>query len=355
MGEVLKVRDQTIDIAKGIAIFAIVLGHVLRGLSASGIVDSTSTLFIEVDRLLYTGHLVVFAFLSGLFVRSGLAKRGTAAYLRPRLAVFLYLYILWQVLQLTVKLATGTLVNSPVELSEMLKFWKPEGQLWFLPFLMVATLLTVLAKPWTRPWVLFPFAVAALTAWGFDGGVAGTQGLALLLPFAVGTTIGASTILRLTREVKSLVAVLVLVGGVTTLVIILRTTGAIPPTVINTGRTVTDIGWGVIAATCFLIALMALSLLLARLRVFGWLAFLGERSLEIFLAHIIAASGVRILLGLTDVIHIPTHITAGLLAGLLIPLVLWAILERTNFPWLFRAPPALTGNQKFNMRSGSEK
>jgi fucose 4-O-acetylase-like acetyltransferase len=61
-------RDPTVDIAKGIAIIAIVLGQVLRGLSSAGILDAKTVQYQLVDRSLYMFHLSVFALLAGLFV-----------------------------------------------------------------------------------------------------------------------------------------------------------------------------------------------------------------------------------------------------------------------------------------------
>lgn len=338
----MTVREHSIDIAKGIAILAIVLGHVLRGLSASGIIDGSSTLFVQADRVLYMGHLVVFAFLSGLFVSGGVGKRGAMGYLRPRLALFLYLYVLWQVLQVGVKFATGTLVNSPVNLSDMLRLWRPEGQLWYLPFLILVTICAVLAKPWQRPWALVPAAIISVAAWGFDGATVGTQGLALLLPFFVGATLGARRLLSFTQAVRPVVLVSVLMGSVASFVMILTMTPAIPPTV-NDERTATTIGWGIIASAVVLMAALSAARILALLANFGWLAFIGQRSMEIFLAHIIAASGTRIVLGMAGVEDVAVHIVVGTLAGVLLPLALWAILQRMHFPWLFRAPTIVTG------------
>ena len=86
-------RDTTIDIAKGIAIIAIVFGHIQRGMWASGLGTEA-----------YFWHLVVFAFLSGLFVTRGATKTTASSYLTKRLVLFGYLYVVWQVLQVGMKL-----------------------------------------------------------------------------------------------------------------------------------------------------------------------------------------------------------------------------------------------------------
>jgi uncharacterized membrane protein len=49
-------RDQTIDLARGIAIVTIVVGHVLGGLGSAGMLDPDSAGVISATRLLYTFH-----------------------------------------------------------------------------------------------------------------------------------------------------------------------------------------------------------------------------------------------------------------------------------------------------------
>lgn len=353
------VRDQTIDIAKGLAIIAIVLGHVLRGLGASGILDVTSAFFSQTDRFLYIGHLVVFAFLSGLFIRQGVERNGASVYLRPRLTLFLYLYLLWQIFQGSVKFATGALVNSPVRWSDIIRFWKPEGQLWFLPFLILATCITALTKPWSTPRrsiiALVLGSTISLITWGFDGGVVGTQGLALLLPFVAGSILGARRLLNFLHKGKTGFIAVILVVGLASLATILVTTGAFPPTINNNVRSVDNIGWGGLASTIALASVLCASLLMSQISLFRWLAFLGERSMEIFLAHIIAASGTRIALHIIGVDNLAVQIFLGTLAGIALPLLLWYVLRRVNFPWLFASPPILLGRRRLAIEGLQEQ
>ena len=97
-------RDSTIDIAKGIAIIAIVFGHIHRGMWASGLGTAAFRPYKYVlDYGVYFWHLVVFAFLSGLFVARGATKTTPSSYLTKRLILFGYLYVIWQVLQVGMK------------------------------------------------------------------------------------------------------------------------------------------------------------------------------------------------------------------------------------------------------------
>lgn len=336
-------RDATIDVARGIAIVAIVLGHVMRGLESGGIVDGTSFVYQQTDRVLYLGHLAVFAFLSGLFLKHGVMKRGLGKYLSSRLTLFLYLYVLWSFVQGFTKLATGALVNSPVSIRDVFALWRPEGQLWFLPFLMIVTVAAALLRAWRNHALtvtaLCTATMLSVASWGYSGDFAGTAGLALVLPFFIGVATGAERLIQAIGSLRDGVTVGVVASSTAALVVILLFTNAIPPTVNSDHRKWEDIAFGVAATTCAVLAVLATSRLLAQIKLFsGWFAFLGQRSMEIFLAHIIAASGTRIALTLIGVDSPTAHILLGTTAGTLLPLVLWATLQRFNFPWLFTLP-----------------
>lgn len=117
-------RDTSIDLARGLAIGAIVVGHVNRGLISSGLGATWSP---DLDRVLYLFHLTVFAWLAGVFLRPVLVRRGTRAMLVDRMATFLWLYVLWHVLQVSVKLATASLVNSPGSPRDLVTLWIPRA------------------------------------------------------------------------------------------------------------------------------------------------------------------------------------------------------------------------------------
>ena len=89
----------------------------------------------------------------------------------------------------------------------------------------------------------------------------------------------------------------------------------------------------------------ALAILLVRWRRIAILTYLGQMSLEIYLAHVLAYSGTRILLlrgfGITAT---SVHLICGVVAGLGLPILLAIIAQRLKFPYLFRWPtPKTTG------------
>lgn len=336
------VRDRSIDVAKGIAIIAIVLGHVLRGEAGADIVDGGGEFFDELDTALYSVHLPIFAFLSGIFVRRGVDRSGPATYLRSRLALFAYLYVVWTALQGGVKLVTGSLANTPLTVQGLIEsLWRPDTQMWFLPFLAMVTLAAALVAPWrhrTRAVSSTIVAVAvSLAAWGVGGALVGTQGLGLVAFFWVGVLAGPTGLAAL----RPRSAVAATVGGALFFAV-LAVSDPVTATSSHEPRSPATVALGVIAAMAGTLAVLCLSQLLGR-RHGIWLAFLGRRSLEIFLAHVIFTAATRIALIQLGVTAVAPHLVLGTLIGIAGPLAVWWVGARTGAPWLFVAPRALTG------------
>jgi fucose 4-O-acetylase-like acetyltransferase len=336
------VRDRSIDIAKGFAIIAIVLGHVLRGGAGADIVDGGGEFFDELDTALYAVHLPIFAFLSGIFVRRGVERSGRAVYLRSRLTLFAYLYVVWTVLQGGVKLVTGSLANSPLTVRGLIEsLWRPDTQLWFLPFLAMVTLAAALVAPWRDRRRAVSSSIVAvamsLTAWGVGGALVGTQGLGLVAFFWAGVVVGPTGLAALGPRA----AVAVTVGGALFFAV-LAFSDPVTATSSHEPRTAATVALGVIAATAGTVAALGLSQVLG-LRQGAWLAFLGRRSLEIFLAHIIFTAATRIALIQFGVTAVAPHLALGTLIGICGPLALWWVGTRVGAPWLFVAPRTLTG------------
>lgn len=343
-------RDQTIDIARGLSITAIVLGHVLRGLASAQIVSPSSTSFLVTDRLLYTFHLSVFVFMSGLFVYHSVHRDGVLKYLRERDMAFLYLYLVWSLAQGTVKLLAASLVNTPNALNDLLFIWVPEGQLWFLPFMILLTTLVALVRPWrTRTLTVFSIAIATVMSvafWGLNGPFAGTQGLGLTIFYCLGVAWGAKPFMRAVSGVSSSVAIGAGVASGAVFLAIILFTNSTPPTSDGDGRSVASVLLGVVASLFGAAAVVLVSRFLASLgRGMTWLSFVGQRTLEIFLAHILATAGIRILLVQLGVDDLATHVLAGTFGGVMLPILLWWVAGKVRFPWLFTAPEAFLGRR----------
>lgn len=124
-----------VDYAKGIGIFLVVLGHTLRGLVTSSILDSAAVQ--AVDQWIYAFHMPLFFFLSGLFIHRSSGKP-FKTFLVEKLQVIAYPYIVWSVLQEVFRVASGRNIGLVVDLWRIV--YQPVMQFWFLYVLLLMSI-----------------------------------------------------------------------------------------------------------------------------------------------------------------------------------------------------------------------
>lgn len=339
-------RDESIDVARGITIAAIVLGHVVLGVGAAQMANSQHV--EDVTRGLYLLRLSTLAYLSGLFVRHGVERAGPRRFVEQRLLLFGWLYVLWSFIQGGIKVLVGSLANQPVDWVDVLRLWVPEGQLWFLPWLMSVTLVAVVVRPWTSrrraAMSLGASCIFAVAIWGVDPGLIFTRGWALLPPFLIGCSLGAASHDRMFRSPRATM-IWALAGGAVWLAVDV-TWSAVPPTLGGEDRTLAGVALGVVGCIAGTGACLAWSRMLARSPAVWVLAPVGRRSLEIYLAHIVAASGVRILLLGAGVHSLAAHLVLGVLVGVVAPMVLAVVTARLGWRWAFGLPEVLQAPER---------
>lgn len=335
-----RVRDSRLDIARGLAIAGVVIVHVYRGLYGAGMVDQSTTYLV--DRLVGFWCLVVFAFVGGTLVPRGVRSRGVSVYVRDRVSRFFAVYVVWALLQGSVQLLAADSVNVPTSPLSIFAVWRPPGQLWYLTFLILVTAVFVPLQPWRRgraPWVLSVAAVISIVFWGYDGGYVGTQGLALVVFFVAGTVCGAERVLAVLDRFKPAVAGVVgalALAAVTALGVL---TVATPPTFDPEGRTVMTVA---IAVVVTVVSSAAILLIGHSLRAVSLLALVGQRSLDIYLAHVIMAAGTRIVLGQFGVTSLWIYVPAGFLMGMVGSLIAGSVARRIKLGWVFDGPSWLS-------------
>ncbi|SEJ40241.1 acyltransferase family protein [Demequina mangrovi] len=338
-------RDRSLDIAKGIAIIAIVAGHVWRGLNAAGVVNSKA-LFEAVDASLYMWHLTVFAFVAGLFVRQGLDREGRWAYAVRRDVTFLWLYMVWSIVQGAAKILGDTATNGEASPTTLLQLWNPDGQLWFLGWIAIVTLVAAALNPWLNRsggWVVLAVAAAVSVAtWGLNGPYLGTQGAALTGYYMVGVVWRGERFVRFQARFSTAMLSATAVASFTAMAAIAVLQPATPPTTGGATRDVESIVLGVLASTLGLVAVLAAARLLASGRRGVALAYIGARSMAVFLGHIVFAVGARAALLALEVHSLPVLVVVSVSVGVVGPLLLYSIADRLRVAWLFRAPEALT-------------
>lgn len=320
------------DVLRGVGILLVVYGHVVRGLIQAGILPDGG-LWRQIDIVLYSFHMPLFFVIAGRFFPSSLIRDGGVGYVTKRLGTIVYPYVLWSVLQGTIEVLVASHTNSGSHPAIARLLWQPFDQFWFLYALFYVTVAASVIYSVSRrsPW---PLVAIGLVAYYLPLDGLGWSAIPYtahyLLYFALGALSSSCALPRPGLRVRTIVLL------VTPLALLflngphLRALGdpsfRVDPT----------------AALCAGLAGTALCCCLAgsvpqsASRV---LAFLGKYSLQIFLMHIIFASGARIVLAKGMGVHAASvQLCIGLLAGTLLPVAVAVLAERRGWVGLFSFP-----------------
>ncbi|MGI2172539.1 hypothetical protein [Shewanella ulleungensis] len=93
------------------------------------------------------------------------------------------------------------------------------------------------------------------------------------------------------------------------------------------------------------------SIFLSKINV-KFIHYLGGVSMAIYLMHILAGSGVRVILQkIFNVESVILHTIFGLLAGLLLPIVAVWVMRKMNLKYFFSAPVSRLFNTSINVKA----
>lgn len=322
-------RLHWVDYAKGIGIFLVVVGHVLRGLVNSSILQP-SFLVGFVDRWIYGFHMPLFFFISGLFVKRSLSKP-FKDFLLDKLYVIAYPYFLWSLIQMSTQaLASRYTTTNQISLANIWQIiYQPYQQFWFF-YTLFAILIVygILHKLKLSPIFFLIFAVLLYCLHGLNVNF-GPWGVLYLfrrhaIYFALGVIFGSGTWLSVKSQINRFALILITLSGY-----------------IAVGLAVQfQLTENVIAipliAMLGIAASVALAVLLDKFNLLFFVKYWGIFSLEIFVAHTIAASVFRIVLqkffGFTEPVM---HFVLGTAIGIYAPIALSVICSKLKFQYMF--------------------
>jgi fucose 4-O-acetylase-like acetyltransferase len=131
-------RLSDLDNAKGIAIAAVVIFHVLRGFQTAGLIGSNAALQFA-DALAYGFHVQMFFIIAGFLA---FPRAGELSFQRDRQLSLYYPYLLWSAVSWAISYALASKVNSGVTIDDLLHIpFRPIEHFWFLLILMIGTAL----------------------------------------------------------------------------------------------------------------------------------------------------------------------------------------------------------------------
>ena len=321
-------RLHWVDYAKGIGIFLVVVGHVLRGLLSSSILKPSPWLNF-VDQWIYAFHMPMFFFISGLFVQRSLSKP-LKVFVLDKLYVIAYPYFVWSTLQSIIQIWASKYSNHPTTVADLWKIgYQPVQQFWFLYTLFVILLVYgILSKLKLSPNSFLIFSVLLYCAYVFDINFGPWSVLYLVrrhaIYFALGAIVGSGNFLSILNRIKLFALVLITLGGYLAVGLAVQ---------LQLAENVIAIP---LLAMLGITASVTLSMALEKWNVLSFVKNWGIFSLEIFLAHTIVVSVFRIalqkLFGFTEPL---THFLFETAIGIYAPIALIMICSRLRFPYMF--------------------
>ncbi len=333
-------RAAYIDIAKGLLIILVVVGHVWQAVYHNGLLQN-ERLYHFIDDWIYSFHMPAFFLISGLFAMHS-AQRPVGDFIVRKLRTIAYPYLVWSVLQSSLQLLMKGSTTNTLTITDILRIpIYPQMQFWFLYALFYIFLFFILLKQLTSSRTVF-LGVGVLLFVLFQlGSGAGPVAFMYLsryfIFFAFGIFGSEFFLLRRSEKlpgpVQLFFSALLLLG-----------VSLVMPYPPDVSHTLVRAWEGPLVALpgIFFIFSLALLLFSTSKAVGDLLVFLGNRSLEIFVAHTIFAAGFRIVLHrMAGVDSVTVHVLGGTIIGLGGPLVLVSLAQRFGFRYLFIWPSGI--------------
>jgi fucose 4-O-acetylase-like acetyltransferase len=325
-------RVTWIDYAKGFLIVLMVYGHTVGGLVNAGVIPADN-IFNQITLWLYAFHMPAFFFISGIFLFQS-ARRSLKEFVVNKFNTIAYPYLLWTLIQFIILLAVPEATNSyePHMLPYLLLF-DPIMQFWFLHALFICYMIMIVAhkvfKLNERGFMVLAIVLHLIVVGLMQAGVALPwfihKPLFEILFLAAGAYF-SGRVRTLFTDMPSLQLVLLAIvsfAAMSAVYVIFQEAYAL----FNY--------WQTITATLGIVGTLAIAVLISRLN-WRFFHYLGQYTLQIYVAHIIFASGLRIVLdrflGIQDLL---LHLTLGIIVGIAAPLVLNWVSNRLRFRYLF--------------------
>ena len=326
-------RANWVDYGKGIGIILVVYGHLLSSTYHMGI-KVPEKFFALSDSIIYGFHMPLFFFLSGLFVEGSFRKRGAKDYLLDKFSRIAYIYIIWSILQVSVEVLFSNETQRGATISDLLAIpYSPWGQFWFLyALLLMYITYAVFSKFGKYATPLIFLAALILFFYPLPFGIMALRSFSTHFIFFVGGIVFRNLVMETEKFEVPFWVIIFLFAALAgsgyfifeNLIEPMRLSGSDHPF------------YFIYLATLGTIACSALSQYLARKKIAHFLQVLGTYSLQIYLVHMLAGVGIRMVLLLVfGIQNWIVHIVIGVTFALVTPILMQNISDRLNFPYLF--------------------
>jgi uncharacterized membrane protein YcfT len=331
-------RLQWVDMAKGISIILVVMMH-----SAYGVGDDTGGTGVLhwIIGFATPFRMPEFFLISGLFL-SLVIGRDCRRFADRRVVHYFYFYALWAVLQIIFKVALGS--GDPAKAASYLAWAviEPYGVLWFIYMLAVFSAATKLLWQLRVPhWAALIVAAALQIAPVNSVSYIVTQFAEYYVYFYAGYAL-APQIFKLVDWVAAnplkAVAGIAIYGAINGLLVFSPGFEVLPNHMVMglAELPVLHLALALVGT----MALCSVAALFTRLAFMDWLRWLGAHSIVVYLAFSIPMAMTRVVLIKLDVISDTSVLSiVVMLAALIGPLVIYALVQKTGFgKFLFERP-----------------
>ncbi len=327
-------RADWVDYGKGLGIILVVYAHLLSSGFHAGL-SIQKYFFLLSDSIIYSFHMPLFFFLAGLVVEKSFKRRGFRDFLTNKLKFIAYPYLIWSLLQGGIELFFSKHSYRGINIFDILSIpYLPLAQFWFfyaLAWMFFVYAVFVRVKRYNSTTLLLvsfglffsPYSTEIMGLHGFFRGfvffVLGVVARRILYkkledyPFPLWSTI--------------LIFIVFIAASYTVfeyLIVPTRLTGGAHPLIF------------LFLAPLGVLWCIGLSQFLAKCKYFTFIRYLGVYSLQIFLVHMLAGIGTRIVLLKVFQLHNPIiHMIFGVSAGLLVPIMIYKVAVKMQFPYLF--------------------
>jgi fucose 4-O-acetylase-like acetyltransferase len=336
-GGIVSVRSVWVDYAKGIGIVLVVYGHIARGVFNAGI-NYDHKIYLITDHIIYSFHMPLFFFLSGLFFVASLEKYGAGKLFYNKLDTLIYPYVIWSLLQGGVEFLLSKYTNNHVTFLEVISlFWAPRAQFWYLYSLFFVFIVAILAYSKLSARYLPAILLIAALINIFSNNLPDIAPVIFTARYFVFFALGIYF-----NQIKEYFFRNVYVVFPLFLLAFILFQWVFPYELELFNPS--DGGWSLLLlGIVSIIFVVLMCMFLSRFNI-RFLAYLGTSSLGIYLMHTLFGSGTRIILQkIAGVDSAFVHLTLGTVTGIFFSLVTLFFLEKFNIRFLFHPEP----NSKF--------
>lgn len=346
-------RVYWLDSLRGLAIIAVVIGHINIGLMQAGLTKPNPDFFRYLHTLLYLVHMPLFAFLFGLNIPAAWEKRLNWKYVKQRILLFFYLYLVWTAIQGSFEVLGSSFSNGDTAWTNVVNIMHPLAHLWYLPWMMIVYTALILLKPWRSSpravCTVATFSIISWISWGMDYPEFYRRGIAIAIFAVLGSIIGTKRIGALGALKLNLLFPVILVLSLTLVIVVINADHLTVPTLANSSITLQSKILGILVSCTGILVLILCGALVGKRFRLSFFELLGIYSLQIYLMHLLITPTSRIILMKVGVQEPWIIMTVSLIGGIGIPLLCATILNKQT-RWLFELPGVKLYQAKSNIK-----